>query len=156
MVMIDRVAGRIFRRSIAQLQTDIHRELYRSPWVLWQRDRPLGAWDDGSAAEGWRTLASGLGKLSENGAGGPAMPEGIVHPESPYRLRCAAADLPDDPEALIGGDDRSAPDRTHLYLSVEGDRLFAVDAIKEEGSEDRLASMYLRELFGFPMPQEGP
>jgi len=147
--MIDAATGRIFRDSIAQLQRDVHRELHRDAFTLWKRDRPLGSWDAGESREGWELLSRGTGSLAENGAGGPTESEGIVFPDSPYKFRTAVAELPADDV-----DGQSAPDRSHLYLVLNGARLFAVDAIKREGKEDLLANVYLRELFNQQLPEE--
>lgn len=146
---LDPATGRIFRASIRTLQEDVARELYRDAWTLWRRDRPVGAWDSGAAGEGWERLASGTGRLYEHGAGGPQALEGMIYPESPFRLRTRADALPPEPLDL-----RSAPARSHLYLVI-GERLFAVDAIKAEGAEDVLTNVYLREIFDAPLPQEG-
>ena len=110
-------------------------------WTAYRIDRPTGTWDAGAEPEAWEAVASGTGRLSENGAGGPVQGETVISIESPYRFRTLAA------VAFTPG---------ITWLVINGDRLFRVHAFKVEDDGDTLANAFLEEVFGRDLPAVTP
>lgn len=152
MAYITARTGRIFRNAIATLQEDVHRELHTDTFTLYRVERPTGTWDSGTAAESWTVLASGTGKLAEQGPGGPSMGDGVIYPESPYQFRTLAASF----AALPRESDTSAPDPSHAWLVVNGNRLFKVEMVKLEADRDLLGTAFVREVFDRALPGVTP
>ena len=152
MAFISPRTGRIFRNAIQTLQQDVHRELHTDTYTLYRVERPAGSWDTGTAGEAVTALGGGTCKLAENGPGGPSMGDGIIYPESPYQVRTLATafdPLPRDP-------DTSAPDPSHVWMVINGDRLFKVEMVKVEAGRDLLATAYVREVFDRTLPIASP
>ena len=144
--------GRIFRDAIRTLQEDAHRELHTDTFTLYRVERPAGAWDAGTAGETWEVLASGTCSLKAQGPGGPSMGEGIVYPESPYRVRLMA----DAVDTLPREPGTSSPDPSHAWMVINGDRLFKVEMIKVGAERSLLATAYVREVFDRDLPGVTP
>ena len=114
-------------------------------YTAWEVNRPAG-WSDGSTVEAKAQVETGVGRLIEQGAGGPQGGETVIHVESPYRFQTYAF----DPDTLI-----ASGIATGNLLVVNGARLFRVDAIKRSDSDNPLMNVYVTELFSTPMPGGG-
>ena len=130
------------------------RRFHDDTFTIWTKHRPEsedGSWNAGTADELWAKGTEGTGKLYENGSGGPQMGEGMIFPDSPYRFRTLTSDFADYAE-----DGKSAADLSHLWLVINTTRLFTVDVVKIEDVDDLLATVYIREVFGAPLPEVTP
>ncbi len=111
---------------------------WEGPFQFWTVNRPAG-WEDGVGVETQGRIGGGIGKLYEQGAGGPQSGEQVIHIESPYRFRTESS------HAIETG---------HM-LVLDNGRRFRVDLPKREGDDDPLMNVYLTELFNTPMPGAG-
>ena len=137
-VLKPRVAAS-FTQTIQQLQQDVHEGWHHDTFDVWTVNRSAG-WADGAGVEAQVKVASDVGRLYANGAGGPQAGEMVINIESPYLLRTVA----------------SAPIESGHLLVINGTRLFRVDVAKPEGVDNLLMDVYLTELFSTPMPEEAP
>jgi hypothetical protein len=137
--MVDRAAiaagFAALREALPALQLGVHDALHTDTYTVWRVSRD-GTWVSSTDAETRGLVASGTGKLYENGAGGPTSGDTVIHIESPYRLRTTAdVDIQD-------GD----------WLVLNGTRVFRVEVGKREAEADTLMNVYLAELFGVEVP----
>lgn len=96
-------------------------------------------WDNGKKGEEWPQAASGTGRLSPNGSGGPTIGDGLIYLQAPYRLRCRVDDR------LEAG----------MRLVIE-DRLFKVEFVEDRSGERQHCNAYLTEIFGEELPGVTP
>ncbi len=135
------VSSLLGARQVAQLKVTRQRgfqtvqQFWDDGYACWTVNRPAG-WSDGAGVESLALIEMAMGKLYEQGAGGPQSGEQVIHVESPYRLRTLATSLIDTGHLLV----------------INGARLFRVDLPKREGDDDVLMNVYLTELFNTPMP----
>ena len=105
-------------------------------YACWTVNRSAG-WADNTAVEAQAAVETGYGKLYANGKGGPQSGEMVIHLESPYRFRALAT------ANIVSGN----------LLVINTDRLFRVDIVKPEDTDDLLMDVYLTELFNTPIPE---
>ena len=122
-------------------------------WTAYRIDRPTGTWDAGTESEEWEAVASGTGRLSENGAGGPVQGETVISIESPYRLR-TDADAFDAFRTPDGSN--SDHDVSTAWLVIDNSRLFKVDSFKPRSGERQHANAYISEVFDRALPAVTP
>lgn len=126
-------------KSLRQRGFTTVRQFHDDTFQAWTVDRDPD-WADTGDVEADRLVASGTGRLYEDGPGGPRSGENVIHVQSPYRFRTLA----------------DAPISAGMLLVVNGTRLFRVDDAKREDADDRLMNVYLTELVNTPMPSTPP
>ncbi len=142
-------AARI-RSKFRDLEDTIQTVFWDVSWELWRRDRPSG-WVSETTPERWVRIATGLGRLRENGSGGPVIGDGQIYQQAPYRLRVdeSAFDAFRMPTA-----GKSEHDVSSAWLVIEGVRLFKVTAFAPRAGERQHANAYLSEVFDAELPVE--
>ena len=108
-------------------------------YVAWTKNRPAG-WDTGTDDEGWVQVVSGTGLLRANGNGGPVIGEDVIYQQAPYQFR-------------TDRDDGIAP---HMWLVVDGTRLFKVEGVTAEDPEKPIVHAYLTEVVDMTLPGVTP
>ena len=125
--------------GLQELQDKFSMDTFAS-FALDREDSGADTWDNGKKGEAWIQVATGEGKLSANGEGGPTIGEGLIYMQAPYVFRTDLA------SGIVA----------NQRLVINGSRLFKVEAAPIEDSEKPIIRAYLAEIFGVPLPEVTP
>ncbi len=139
------------RAEFRNLEDTVKAVFWDVSWAAWTIDRPNG-WDAGTDPEAWEMVATGTGRLRENGAGGPVIDENVIYTQAPYVLR-TDVDAFDAFRTADSGE--SEHDVSTAWLVIES-RLFRVNAFSPRGGQRQHANAYLTEVFDRTLPAVTP